>query len=209
MKVNSKSERRKRVAARCPLSSSVPSSQPTSYYAIVAAPPVKRPTAAPKTLIIRQLQTSALKASKTLYIKKSVYRIGNIDAVYEASDLQQYIESLGVRVISCFERRNVMTDNKTFRVCIMDVDRDKLLSSENWSIGISIQRWVFRPKPEVDEEEEVDDGDSPGAPPPANKKSRADDTTDDGAAAVGEVGGTTESAMLVGGVEDGGGGEGK
>jgi len=40
----------------------------------------------------------------------------------------------------------IFKGNKTFRVCIIDVDRSIFLSHCNWSVGISIMKWVFKPK---------------------------------------------------------------
>lgn len=95
--------------------------------------------------------TSTIRAAKVLSVNKSVYCIGNIDSDYSEDDVKQYVESLGVRVISCFERKAEnkparFADNKTFRLCIIDADKDKLLCEANWTVGISIQRWVFKPK---------------------------------------------------------------
>jgi hypothetical protein len=101
-------------------------------------------------LIIGHSTTSTIRASKTLDVAKSVFRISNIDACYEAEDVKQYIESLNVRVVSCFERTSEKARSakkKNFRVCIFDADKALLLNETSWSIGISIQRWVFKPKP--------------------------------------------------------------
>ena len=109
-----------------------------------------------RPLIFGHSITAALKASKTLYVKKSVYCIGNVDAMYTADILRDYIESCGVRVTSCFDRTSInarINDKKTFRVCILDMDREKLLSPDNWAVGISIQKWIFKPKENIDEEE--------------------------------------------------------
>jgi len=113
----------------------------------VQPPPPSR--AAKKILLIGSSNVSTLKASKTLQLKKSVYRLGNIDSKYTAVDVQKYVEGLGIRVISCFERVPPIGkkyDNKTFRLCIIDFDKYKLLSDNNWSTGVTIQKWVFKPK---------------------------------------------------------------
>lgn len=113
-----------------------------------------RPAAQRKPVMIGHSTTSSMRAAKSLNLPKAVYRIGNIDACYSATDVQQYVESLGVRVVSCFERtseKSRFADNKTFRICIYDADKKELLSDSNWFVGISIQRWVFKPKA-VDQE---------------------------------------------------------
>jgi len=108
------------------------------------------PPSAARKGMIGQSKTSTIKAAKNLNLPKSVYRVSNIDACYGTVELQEYIESLGVRVVSCFERTStkepVFTDNKSFRVCILDVDKSILLCENNWFVGISIQKWKFKPK---------------------------------------------------------------
>lgn len=104
-----------------------------------------------KKVVIGQSTTCAIKVSKNLNVPKAVYRIGNLDSSYTPELLKEYIESLGVRVLSCFDRTSDQSryvDNKSFRVCIFDMDKSKLLSEANWSLGISISRWVFKPKKE-------------------------------------------------------------
>jgi len=115
-----------------------------------AVPPTKlqqRPKA-----LIGQSTTCPMRAAKNLNIAKAVFRIGNIDACYTEENLKEYIEEkLGVRVISCYDRtsdNNRYADNKSFRVCIFDADKSKLLNDSSWSVGISISKWVFKPKAE-------------------------------------------------------------
>ena len=63
--------------------------------------------------------------------------------------MMQYIKSIGVRIVSCFDRtllNSRYADNKTFRICVLDADRDKLLSADNWPIGVCIEKWKFKPK---------------------------------------------------------------
>jgi len=124
----------------------------TSSQSHIVSNGVKKITAATQNtrrVMIGHLTTSTLKASKNVNVAKTVYRISNIDACYTLDDLEQYIESLGVRVISCFERtspKSPFAENKTFRVCILDIDKSTLLCDNNWSVGISIQKWIFKPK---------------------------------------------------------------
>jgi hypothetical protein len=109
---------------------------------------VANPKLKPKS-IIGNLQQSSLRASKSLILKKSVYHIGNIDCSYSVSDVEDYIRSLGVRILTCFELKSSSTspsDNKAFRVCIVDDDRNKLCDCDNWAIGVSIRVWTHKPK---------------------------------------------------------------
>jgi hypothetical protein len=115
----------------------------------VAAPTPLPRLAEPKKVVIGHSTTSTMRAAKVLNVTKAVFRIGNIDSCYSADDVKSYVESLGVRVMSCFERTSENTrfvDNKSFRICIFDADKALLLCESNWFVGISIQRWVFKPK---------------------------------------------------------------
>ena len=107
-----------------------------------------------KKVVIIHSTTSTIRAAKVLNIKKAVFRIGNIDSCYSAENVKSYVESLGVRAISCFERTSEnarVADNKSFRICIFDADKALLLCESNWFVGISIQRWVFKPKKDSQE----------------------------------------------------------
>ena len=109
---------------------------PQNATAAAAVMPVKKPGLAKasvrqKRMMIGQSTTSSIRAAKTLNLPKAVFRIGNIDACYSAADVQQHVESLGVRVVSCFERTSQKTryeDNKTFRIYIFDADKSQLFS---------------------------------------------------------------------------------
>lgn len=134
------------------LSYAAAASQPPTSAAPPASSkmPTKPQQQRPKALI-GQSTTCPMKAAKNLNIPKAVFRIGNIDSCYNENNLREYIENLGVRVISIFDRTsesNRYVDNKSFRVCIFEADKAKLLCDNSWSVGISISKWVFKPKPE-------------------------------------------------------------
>jgi hypothetical protein len=123
--------------------------------------------------MIGQSKTNSMKAAKILDVCKSVYRVGNTDVCYTDADLRNHIEGLNIRVISCYERTSVnprISDNKSFRVCVVDADKDKFLIEENWAVGISIQRWIFKPEKDVEHS-----NCEAGAPDP--KRARADADT--------------------------------
>lgn len=154
-----------------------------------------------RVLMIGQSTTAAIKASKTVYVKKSVYRIGNVHSSNSADDLQKYIEQFGVRVVSCFDRAPVKLpnpqkddENKTFRVCIFDADKDKLLCADNWSIGISIQRWIFKPKAETHAEASDSDSSKPDAKRTCSDESRPNEKTNKQADEPAEIMDSTEAA---------------
>ena len=93
--------------------------------------------------------TCSLKASKTLQIKKKVYKLANIDASYTCTDVTNYITTLGVRVVSCFalpRQSNQPEDNTHYRICVFATDAHKLFQKDNWYSGITIQEWFFKPK---------------------------------------------------------------
>jgi len=93
--------------------------------------------------------TSHFKAAKNLREKKAVFRLGNIADVYNTVDVTSQMETLGIRVVSCFElpkRAFLPAGNKQFRICIFAVDRHILLNCDNWAAGITIQEWIFKPK---------------------------------------------------------------
>ena len=123
----------------------------TSYTAAVNKPAINSRPNQPgkKNILIGQSTNCSIKASKNLNLPKAIYRIGNVDPGYTPEILTQYIESLNVRVLSCYDRTSPetrYTENKSFRVCIVDADKSKLLCADSWSVGITISRWVFKKK---------------------------------------------------------------
>ena len=65
-----------------------------------------------------------------------------------------FVESLGVRVVTCFEvkprlsqwqrKRQIQPSHKTFRLCINRADNSRMLDAELWPEDISISRWFFK-----------------------------------------------------------------
>ena len=107
------------------------------------------PAAGPKKIVYGHSTTASLKASKNLWVNKSVYCLGNVDAVYTADNVRDFVESMGIRVVTCNLLKtltNQPADNNRFRIAIFSEDNDKLLNSRNWSVGISIRKWVHKPK---------------------------------------------------------------
>jgi len=66
--------------------------------------------------------------------------------------MRSFIGSLSIDVVFCHEvkprrRRNKdedAVDRKAFRVCIFDVDRDRLLDAGAWPDSITISKWFFQ-----------------------------------------------------------------
>jgi len=90
-----------------------------------------------------------IKASKNPLVKKAVFKISNIDDSYNVDVVKDYVATLNVRLINCFElpsKRKQPSENKSFRVCIYASDKNNLLVKKNWSSGIAIQYWMYHPK---------------------------------------------------------------
>lgn len=94
---------------------------------------------------IASTSTSTLKASGSTFLEKAVYCLNNIDSSYMVSDVSNYITSIGVRIFTCFELKsaaNRPTDRKSFRICVAEADKAKLLDGAAWAVGITIRAWV-------------------------------------------------------------------
>jgi hypothetical protein len=151
-----KKSRKRKKDSMSPKLSAAPSSHSSSSQplyssrAAIPGPNQRNPGSKPKPkTVIGASSNSSIKASKTLIVKKSVFRLGNIDCAYATTDIETYIRSLGVRILTCFELRQSSSqpsDNKSFRICVVAEDRIKLCDSENWSVGVSIRDWVHKPK---------------------------------------------------------------
>jgi len=103
-------------------------------------PPKSPQNTSRRPMMIGQAKNSTLKASKTLLVAKSVYRLGNIDAGYTVDDVTNHVESMGVRVISCFDRTSanaVSEENKSFRICIIDADKKKFSQEIIGRLGLA------------------------------------------------------------------------
>ena len=89
-----------------------------------------------------------LAAAKKL-VKKKVFCIDNVDTSFSPDDVQRYVSSFPVNVLSCFpakprRRRNEnepITDRKAFRLCIDANDQEKLLDPAKWPDSITIAEW--------------------------------------------------------------------
>jgi len=95
--------------------------------------------ARPRVTILGSSLSTTLKAANTFQLKKSVFRLVNISAVYSADEVSDHIKSLNIRLINCFElprRVNQPVDNKHFRICISSIDKSILLNKDNWDTGI-------------------------------------------------------------------------
>lgn len=86
-------------------------------------------------------------------VKKAVFCVDNVDNSCSIADLESYVTTLGVNVVSCYvvdsrRRRNEpekqYTKRKAFRLCIAASDQEKLLDPEAWPESITIKDWYFK-----------------------------------------------------------------
>jgi hypothetical protein len=158
--LNRRNEKKRRLESGSP-PATCPAPAALRTYSSAAASAPKHPQPARRPVLVGNSTTSTLKASKHLDFQKKVFRIGNIDAIYDDVAISAHLKSIGVTCFTCFERTSVhslLMQNKAFRVCILAADSDKLQSPEHWSAGISISEWEFRPR---DPEPEGEKGASP------------------------------------------------
>jgi hypothetical protein len=99
-----------------------------------------------------------ISAASKLY-KKAVFCVDNVQKSCSTSDLETFVTSLGVTVISCFavdsrKRRNESaekySERQAFRLCVPVENVDKLLDPTNWPESIVIHDWYFK-KPSSDQ----------------------------------------------------------
>ena len=123
---------------------------PIKQFSEAAKQPPNNPAAshqsARKTFIGKSC-TAPLRASKTLQLKKAVFCLSNIDQEYSLEDVSDYIKSLGIRLLTCYElprSGRQSADSKSFRLCIIAEDKDKLLDQSNWYVGVTLRNWVHK-----------------------------------------------------------------
>ncbi len=134
-----------------------------------------------RIMMIGRSTTSRMTAATKLTIPKEVFRIANIGGEFTEDDMENYLEYIGVHVQTCFDRTPLIAkkkNNKVFRVCILSIDRDKLLSENNWSRGIIIQQWRFN----TDKNGHDREGIIPPPPPSSEAVAHTDDVATGGGA---------------------------
>lgn len=86
---------------------------------------------------------------------RAVFYVDNVNVQHSDGDIRALVESMGVRVLSCFEvqprRRRSDTDatsssRKAFRLCIRDRDRAVLLDPGKWPAYVTVSEWYFKSK---------------------------------------------------------------
>lgn len=102
-----------------------------------------------KKVLFGASTTCALKASNNPKLPKSVFMVGNLDGGCSVDDMKEHLQSINVRVVTCFElpRSERQPDgNKAFRVCIIAEDKALMLDQEKWALGVSVRQWRFKDK---------------------------------------------------------------
>jgi hypothetical protein len=94
--------------------------------------------------------SSSITAANCWY-RKAVFYVDNVEDSVTVSDLEKFVLSLSVRLVSCHEvkprrRRNEtdMSSSKAFRLCINRDDRDRLLDANKWPAYVGISDWIFK-----------------------------------------------------------------
>ena len=83
-------------------------------------------------------RSRGLAAAKKI-VKKKVFCIDNVNITFSPDDVQRYVSSLAVNVLSCFPA-------KPRRLCIDANDQDKLLDpAKLWPDSITIAEWYHLP----------------------------------------------------------------
>jgi len=96
-------------------------------------------------------------AAAQKFPRKSVFCVDNLNVNCSVEDLRDFVNSLSVEVITCFEvkprrRRydgsdiNKKIGRKAFRLCINNDDRDKLMNAAAWPDSVTVAEWFFKPK---------------------------------------------------------------
>ena len=89
---------------------------------------------------------------------RAIFYIDNVNVQHSDQDIRALAESMGVRVLSCFEvrprrrRRDMeatspnteVAGRKAFRLCIRDQDRDTLLSPGKWPAFVTVSEWYTK-----------------------------------------------------------------
>jgi len=118
-----------------------------------AHPTTHRPA---KTLLVgRKSDTVTVSAAKSLMPRKYVYYVDNLSTSVSSDDLVSFVESLGVRVMNCYEvkprrsaqqKREMKIDNgrRAYRLCINRADKTAMLQADMWPKDVIIKRWYWR-----------------------------------------------------------------
>ena len=90
------------------------------------------------------------------FFGKAAYCVDNVSKDTTSDDIQQYVKSLGVRVLICNDAKprrtyrekqnNITPDHKAFFLCINKADAQLLLDPSKWPADVSLSPWFFKKK---------------------------------------------------------------
>ena len=123
-----------------------------------SVPPVRSKSSNKPLIIGKRSSNDSTTGSSALIAaagpRKAVYCIDNVSSSVTDESLLDFVENLGVRVVSCYEvkprlsrwqrERHVQPKHKTFRLCINKADNERLLVADAWAENISISKWFFK-----------------------------------------------------------------
>jgi len=84
---------------------------------------------------------------------RAMFYVDNVSLRHSVDNVRALVESMGIRVISCFEiqprgRRRFDDESppsrKAFRLCIRDSDRSALLVAGRWPANVTVSEWYFK-----------------------------------------------------------------
>ena len=82
-----------------------------------------------------------------------MFCVDNVHPSVSENDIRSFVAGLSVQVVSCFavkprrrRTRNetgLIEDRKTFRLCIVAEDQDRLLDDTKWPESVVISEWYY------------------------------------------------------------------
>jgi len=137
-------------------------SEHSASQQVAASTAVKTPVIKTTKRTLRMIGTSTasstsllLKAAKDL-TRNEVFYISNAHIDNDCATMTSFVNSLSVRVLSCFVTKTRFMNSKAFRICINKDDRRAFLNKEHWSCNISVRSWSFKSKPTDTTEDQND-----------------------------------------------------
>ena len=140
----------------------------------------RRPTVYGKSTAVTNVAAARkLKERK----KKAVFCIDNISTDCSSDDIESFVATLQINIVSCHEvkprrgpneNESDVKDRKAFRLCIFDEDRQRLLNAAMWPDSVIISEWFSKPR-------------QIGQDAPEHSKRRRLSVPDDGATIASEV----------------------
>jgi len=86
------------------------------------------------------LPSMAIKAAKDL-TRKAVFCVSNLNSDKTCEMMTQFVASIGVHVILCFEAKTKFLQTMAFRICINKDDNELFLKSDHWPQHVLIRNW--------------------------------------------------------------------